>query len=326
MLTRSATERIALATLTWLGHASFRLDTDGGSRLYIDPFLSGPTCPESEKVPDRADAIALTHGHGDHSADAVALQQRLGSTVVGIVELAAWLSAQGVPDDKVIGFNKGGTVEVAGVRITMTHAFHSSSAPDGTYAGEPAGFIVGADGATVYFAGDTNVFGDMALIAELYAPTVAVLPIGDHYTMGPREAAKALELLGNPRCVPCHWGTFPILTGTPDALAALTPAVVERLDARRLDHPVRERWFGATGRRVPEIALDGELELADALVLEAPADPEVLRAAHAEGRPVVVRAATAAEVKAALARPEVACALVADPALLELDLTELTYG
>ncbi len=229
MLTRSATERIALATLTWLGHASFRLDTDGGSRLYIDPFLSGPTCPESEKVPDRADAIALTHGHGDHSADAVALQQRLGSTVVGIVELAAWLSAQGVPDDKVIGFNKGGTVEVAGVRITMTHAFHSSSAPDGTYAGEPAGFIVGADGATVYFAGDTNVFGDMALIAELYAPTVAVLPIGDHYTMGPREAAKALELLGNPRCVPCHWGTFPILTGTPDALAALTPAVVERL-------------------------------------------------------------------------------------------------
>ncbi len=230
MLTRSATERIALATLTWLGHASFRLDTDGGGRLYVDPFLSGPTCPENERVPDRADAIALTHGHGDHSADAVALHQRLGCTLVGIVELVAWLGAQGVPDDKLIGFNKGGTIEVAGVRITMTHAFHSSSAPDGTYAGEPAGLIVGAGDATVYFAGDTNVFGDMALIAELYAPTVAVLPIGDHYTMGPREAAKALQLLGSPRCVPCHWGTFPALTGTPDALAALTPAVVERLE------------------------------------------------------------------------------------------------
>jgi L-ascorbate metabolism protein UlaG (beta-lactamase superfamily) len=230
MLTRSATERIALATLTWLGHASFRLDPDGGSRLYIDPFLSGPTCPESEKVPDRADAIALTHGHADHSADALALQQRLGCTLVGIVELVAWLSAQGVPDDKLIGFNKGGTIEVAGVRITMTNAFHSSSMPDGTYAGEPAGFIIGVGEATVYFAGDTNVFGDMALIAELYAPTVAVLPIGDHYTMGPREAAKALELLGNPRCVPCHWGTFPVLVGRPEALAALTPAVVERLE------------------------------------------------------------------------------------------------
>ena len=129
----------------------------------------------------------------------------------------------------------------------------------------------------------------MALIAELYAPTVAVLPIGDHFTMGPREAAKALELLGNPRCVPCHWGTFPMLTGTPDALAALTPAVVERDRAGRHGRAVRERWFGATGRRVPEIALDGELELDRRARARLARRPEALRAAHAAGRPVVVR-------------------------------------
>jgi L-ascorbate metabolism protein UlaG (beta-lactamase superfamily) len=111
----------------------------------------------------------------------------------------------------------------------MTHAFHSSSAPDGTYTGEPAGFVVQADDQRVYFAGDTDVFGDMQLIARLYSPTVAVLPIGDHYTMGPKQAALALELLGNPRCIPGHWGTFPLFTGTPDELASLTSASVERL-------------------------------------------------------------------------------------------------
>jgi L-ascorbate metabolism protein UlaG (beta-lactamase superfamily) len=111
----------------------------------------------------------------------------------------------------------------------MTNAFHSSSTPDGSYAGEAAGFVIEADGVRLYFSGDTTVFGDMQLIARLYEPTVAVLPIGDHYTMSPREAALALELLGNPRCIPGHWGTFPLLTGTPDALAALTDAQVERV-------------------------------------------------------------------------------------------------
>jgi L-ascorbate metabolism protein UlaG (beta-lactamase superfamily) len=219
-----------MATLTWLGHATFLLESDNGKRIYVDPFLSGPTCPDSEREPDRADAIAVTHGHGDHSADVVALQQRLGCPVLGMIELVSWLNGQGVADDKLIGFNKGGTIEVADVRVTMTHAFHSSSAPDGTYTGEPAGFVFDLGGARVYFAGDTAVFGDMALIAELYRPDVAVLPIGDYFTMGPREAAKALELLGNPRCVPCHWGTFPIFTGTPEALAELTSAPVERID------------------------------------------------------------------------------------------------
>jgi len=129
-----------------------------------------------------------------------------------------------------VAFNKGGTIEIDGVRFTMTNAFHSSSAPDGTYAGEAAGIVVRAERTSVYFAGDTCVFGDMQLIARLYAPQVAVLPIGDHYTMGPEQAALALELLGNPRCVPCHWGTFPLLTGTPDALAQLTKSQVDRIE------------------------------------------------------------------------------------------------
>jgi L-ascorbate metabolism protein UlaG (beta-lactamase superfamily) len=124
------------------------------------------------------------------------------------------------------GPNKGGTVDVDGIKITLTDANHSSSTNDGTYAGEPAGLVVELeDGFTLYFAGDTTVFGDMALIRRIYKPEVAVLPIGDHFTMGPREAAVALELLGVARCVPCHYGTFPLLTGTPDELRKLAPGV-----------------------------------------------------------------------------------------------------
>jgi L-ascorbate metabolism protein UlaG (beta-lactamase superfamily) len=141
-----------------------------------------------------------------------------------------WFGNNGIAEDNLVPFNKGGSVDVDGVRVTMTNAFHSSSAPDGTYAGEPAGLIVRADGTSIYFAGDTCVFGDMQLIERLYAPQVAVLPIGDHFTMGPEEAALALELLGNPRCVPAHWGTFGLLTGTPDALAKLTRSQVDRIE------------------------------------------------------------------------------------------------
>jgi L-ascorbate metabolism protein UlaG (beta-lactamase superfamily) len=218
-----------MATLTWLGHASFRVDTDLGQRVYIDPWLSGPTWPEAEGEPERADAIVVTHGHGDHAGDVVALQQILGCKVLGMVELADWFAGNGVAEDAVVPFNKGGTVSIGDVRVTLTNAFHSSSAPDGSYAGEPAGAVLRFDGHSVYFAGDTCVFGDMALIARLYRPTVAVLPIGDHFTMGPEEAAVALELLGGPRCVPCHWGTFPLLAGNPDRLAELTTATIERI-------------------------------------------------------------------------------------------------
>jgi L-ascorbate metabolism protein UlaG (beta-lactamase superfamily) len=213
-------------SLTWLGHASFRLDSPGGKRVYVDPWLSGPTCPDSEREPERVDVIAVTHGHSDHVGDAIELTKRFEPDVVAQVELKGWLGKQGAAVGDMPGPNKGGTVEMQGIRFTLTHAFHSSSSDAGEYLGEPTGIVVRLeDGTTVYFAGDTCVFGDMRLIRELYEPDVAVLPIGDHFTMGPKEAAKALELLGVKRCVPCHYGTFPLLHGRPAQLAELAPGV-----------------------------------------------------------------------------------------------------
>ena len=224
---------MADTTLTWLGHAAFRLDTASGKRIYIDPFLNGnPKCPENEQTPERVDIIALTHGHGDHVGDTVDLAKKHGATVFALVELAGWLGKQGVDEGKLQASNKGGTVDVDGVKFTLTNAFHSGSGPDGSYVGEPSGIVVTTeDGKTLYFAGDTCMFGDMALIGRVYKPDVAILPIGDYYTMGPKEAAVAVELLGVKRIVPCHWGTFALLSGTPDELARHAPgAVVERLE------------------------------------------------------------------------------------------------
>ncbi len=217
---------MANASLTWLGHASFRIDSPNGKRIYVDPWLSGPTCPAEEKEPERVDIIAVTHGHGDHVGDVAALGKKYKPRLVAIHELAGWLDGQGYPDAAGGGMGKGGTVDVDGVKFTLTNAFHSSSAPDGSYAGEPAGVVIALEnGFTLYHAGDTCVFGDMQLIARIYGPDLAILPIGDHYTMGPREAAVALELLGVKRCVPCHWGTFPLLTGTPAQVRELAPDV-----------------------------------------------------------------------------------------------------
>ena len=211
--------------LTWLGHATFRIDTADGTRIYIDPFLTGnPKCPENEVTPERVDIIALTHAHGDHLGDTVELAKKHGCTVIAAVEFADWLQIKHELKN-VLDPNKGGTVDVDGITFTLTNAHHSSSNNQLEYMGEPCGIVVGADGKRVYFAGDTCVFGDMALIKRLYAPDVAVLPIGGHYTMGPNEAAVALELLGTNRCVPCHFGTFPVLTGSPDELRALAPNV-----------------------------------------------------------------------------------------------------
>jgi len=211
---------MADTAVTWLGHAAFRIDTPGGKRVYVDPWLQNPNCPENEREPERVDLIALTHGHDDHVGQTVELAQRFDCPVLALVELRGWLADQGLPEEVAHAPNKGGTVEWEGIRITLTDAKHSSSAyQDGTfvYLGEPAGLVIEVENGTkLYFAGDTCVFGDMALIGRIYEPDVAVLPIGGHFTMDPREAAVAVELLGVGRAIPCHYGTFPLLAGTPE--------------------------------------------------------------------------------------------------------------
>jgi L-ascorbate metabolism protein UlaG (beta-lactamase superfamily) len=216
---------MADTTVTWLGHAAFRIDTPGGKRVYVDPWLGNPKCPESEREPERVDLIALTHGHDDHVGQTLELALRFGCPVVAMIELRDYLSTKGLDQNDAHAPNKGGTVEVDGIKITLTDAKHSSSTFENgvpVYLGEPAGLVIEVENGTkLYFAGDTCVFGDMALIGRIYEPDVAVLPIGGHFTMDPREAAVALELLGTGRCIPSHYGTFPLLAGTPEECRGL---------------------------------------------------------------------------------------------------------
>jgi L-ascorbate metabolism protein UlaG (beta-lactamase superfamily) len=206
--------------ITWLGHSSFHLRTPGGLHVLFDPWYTGnPHFPEAAR-PTKADLILVSHGHSDHTTDAAAMARATGATVVGSYELVNWLGSKGAR--VVEPMNKGGTITVKGLRITMTEAIHSSSVEDGgtvVYLGEPAGFIVRLENSqTIYFAGDTALFGDMKLIRDLYAPDIAFLPIGDRFTMGPDTAAIAAKWLGVKQVVPMHYGTFPLLTGTREQL------------------------------------------------------------------------------------------------------------
>ncbi len=206
--------------ITWLGHAAFEIQVDSGEVLLLDPWVEGnPAYPKGHKI-QKADAIAVSHGHGDHLGDVVPLAKRFGAKVVAMVEVAGWVASKGVSN--TIGFNKGGTVDLGFVKLTMTHALHSSSIDDhGTsvYGGEAAGYILTLkDRRRAYFAGDTAVFAEMGLYADIYHPELAFLPIGDHYTMGPEEAAYAGRLLKVKDIIPMHYGTFPVLAGTPAQL------------------------------------------------------------------------------------------------------------
>ena len=205
--------------ITWLGHSSFSLRTPGGKTVLLDPWYTGnPSFPEGAR-PTKADIILVSHGHSDHITDAAAVAKSTGATIVAIWEITSWLGAKGI--QHLEPMNKGGSIDVKGLRVTMTDAVHSSSIDESgiVYLGEPAGFVVKLEnGQSLYFAGDTALFGDMKLIGEIYRPDIAFLPIGDRFTMGPDTAAIAARWLNVKLVVPMHYGTFPLLPGTPALL------------------------------------------------------------------------------------------------------------
>lgn len=215
--------------ITWLGHGTFELRLASGETILIDPWMENdapfgnPSYPKGYKV-SRCDTILITHGHFDHIAGVAAVAAEFSpGAVVANYEIASYFEQKGVKN--TIGMNKGGTVQAGSLRVTMTHAVHSSTIVDGDRilpAGEPCGFVLHLpDGRRAYFAGDTAVHADMQIVEKLYRPELCFLPIGDLYTMGPEQAALAVRMLRPKTVIGMHYGTFPPLTGTPAALAEL---------------------------------------------------------------------------------------------------------
>lgn len=211
--------------LTWLGHSACHLEI-GGQSILIDPWFEGnPSHPEGfEGGLERVDAIVLTHGHEDHGIhDAPRLAKRFGAPVIAMFEIVSALADKGV--EAVEPMNIGGTIERDGIRYTMVNALHSSDLMvDGRFVplGNPAGFVIKGGGRTVYHAGDTDIFSDMALIQRIHEPTVGLIPIGDRFTMGPETAAMAVnEFLELETIIPIHYGTFPELTGRAETFREL---------------------------------------------------------------------------------------------------------
>jgi L-ascorbate metabolism protein UlaG (beta-lactamase superfamily) len=206
--------------ITWLGHATFLVITPGGKKIILDPWVSGnPATPAASKSIDKLDYMLISHAHADHFADAVDLAKKHNPTVVAIYELCTYVQKKGAR--QIAPMNKGGTQQVGEIKVSMVSANHSNTIDDGGSSipgGEPCGFVIEfTNGLKIYHAGDTNVFGDMAIIRELYMPDLCMLPIGDLFTMGPKEAAYACSLLRPKAVIPMHYATFPALTGTPEA-------------------------------------------------------------------------------------------------------------
>ncbi|HVS48918.1 MAG TPA: metal-dependent hydrolase [Candidatus Dormibacteraeota bacterium] len=224
-------------SFTWIGHGTWKVRSARGKNVYIDPWvMNNPVAPDALKRVESCDLMLITHGHFDHVYDALEIARATKPKIVTIFEIGAWLGSKGIDADSIIGANQGGTVDVDGIKVTLVHAEHSCGITDGdhiVYGGQACGMVIEFEnGFTVYFAGDTDVFGDMALIAELSEFDVAFLPIGDFYTMGPHRAARAVSLLGVKTVVPMHFGTFPPLVGRPKALQDLVGPGIKVLDIK----------------------------------------------------------------------------------------------